>query len=584
MKADELRQKYLDYFQSRGHVAIASAPLIPEHDPTVLFTTAGMQPLVAFFLDNKHPLGERITNFQKCIRTGDIDEVGDTTHHTFFEMMGYWSLGDYFKKEAIEMTFEFLTAVLKLPLSHLAFTCFSGDENAPKDEDAAQAWLDLGVPEERIAFLGKDDNWWGPAGESGPCGPSTEIYYWSSVEEPPQQFDPEDGRWVEIGNDVLIEYEKTKEGKFKPLKKKSIDFGGGFERTLAVMNGLNDNYMTELFLPLIKKIEKITKQKYVGNEKSFRVIADHVKASVFILGDERGAVPSNVDQGYILRRFIRRAIRHLRSLGVAIEKIDLTPFVKIVVDIYGEDYTLLLEKKEFIVEELKKEQEQFKRTLEKGLNQFKKMSSGKKIDGKDAFLLFQSYGFPIEMTEELAAEKKITVDKAGFNVEYEKHQELSRVGAEKKFKGGLSDASEETTKLHTATHLLNEALRRVLKENIAQRGSNITAERLRFDFNFERKLTAEELAAIEKEVNDVIAAGMEVIKEEMELKKALKSGAHGEFGTKYPEKVSVYSVGDYSKEICMGPHVGNTSVLGAFKIKKESSSSAGVRRIKAILE
>ena len=584
MKADELRQKYLDYFQSMGHVAIASAPLIPEHDPTVLFTTAGMQPLVAFFLDNKHPLGERITNFQKCIRTGDIDEVGDTTHHTFFEMMGYWSLGDYFKKEAIEMTFEFLTAVLKLPLSHLAFTCFSGDENAPKDEDAAQAWLDLGVPEERIAFLGKDDNWWGPAGESGPCGPSTEIYYWSSVEEPPQQFDPEDGRWVEIGNDVLIEYEKTKEGKFKPLKKKNIDFGGGFERTLAVMNGLNDNYMTELFLPLIKKIEKITKQKYVGNEKSFRVIADHVKASVFILGDERGAVPSNVDQGYILRRFIRRAIRHLRSLGVAIEKIDLTPFVKIVVDIYGEDYTLLLEKKEFIVEELKKEQEQFKRTLEKGLNQFKKMSSGKKIDGKDAFLLFQSYGFPIEMTEELAAEKKITVDKVGFNVEYEKHQELSRVGAEKKFKGGLSDASEETTKLHTATHLLNEALRRVLKENIAQRGSNITAERLRFDFNFERKLTAEELAAIEKEVNDVIAAGMEVIKEEMELKKALKSGAHGEFGTKYPEKVSVYSVGDYSKEICMGPHVGNTSVLGAFKIKKESSSSAGVRRIKAILE
>jgi alanyl-tRNA synthetase len=584
MRASKLRQTYLDYFQSRGHVAIASAPLIPEHDPTVLFTTAGMQPLVAFFLNNKHPLGERITNFQKCIRTGDIDEVGDTTHHTFFEMMGYWSLGNYFKKEAIEMTFEFLTAVLKLPLSHLAFTCFSGDENAPKDEEAAQAWLDLGVPEERIAFLGKEDNWWGPTGETGPCGPCTEQHYWSSVEEPPLQFDPEDGRWVEIGNDVLIEYEKTKEGKFKPLKKKSIDFGGGFERTLAVMNGLNDNYMTELFLPLIKKIEKVTKQKYVGNEKSFRIIADHVKASVFILGDERGAVPSNVDQGYILRRFIRRAIRHLRSLGVAIEKIDLTPFVKIVVDIYGEDYTLLLEKKDFIVEELKKEQEQFKRTLEKGLNQFKKMSSGKKIEGKDAFLLFQSYGFPIEMTEELAAEKKITVDKVGFNVEYEKHQELSRVGAEKKFKGGLSDASEETTKLHTATHLLNEALRRVLKENIAQRGSNITAERLRFDFNFERKLTVEELAAIEKEVNVVIVAGMEVIREEMGLKEALKSGAHGEFGTKYPETVSVYSVGNYSKEICMGPHVGNTSVLGAFKIKKESSSSAGVRRIKAILE
>ena len=600
MKASELRQKYLDFFQSQEHVVIASAPLIPEHDPTVLFTTAGMQPLVAFFLDNKHPLGERVVNVQKCIRTGDIDEVGDTTHHTFFEMMGNWSFGDYFKKEAIEMTFEFLTEVLKLPLSHLAFTCFAGDKDAPKDEEAAQIWLDLGVPESRIAYLGKEDNWWGPAGETGPCGPSTEMYYWASKEEPPQKFDVNDERWVEIGNDVLIEYEKTKEGKFKPLKKKSIDFGGGVDRTLAVLNGLDDNYMTELFLPLIKKIEKVTKKKYgtksdaecikegkecwVETRKSFRIIADHIKASVFILGDERAVVPSNVDQGYILRRFIRRAIRHLRTLGVAIEKIDLTPFVKIVIDIYGEEYLLLLEKNEFIVDELKKEQEKFKKTLEKGLNKFKKMSSGKKIDGKEAFLLFQSYGFPIEMTEELAAEKKIEVDVAGFNVEYEKHQKLSRIGAEKKFKGGLSDASEETTKLHTATHLLNEALRRVLKEDVAQRGSNITAERLRFDFNFDRKLTKEELAAVEEEVNRVIQEEIDVIKEEMELKKALKAGAHGEFGAKYPEKVSVYSVGNYSKEICMGPHVGNTSMLGKFKIKKESSSSAGVRRIKAVLE
>ncbi len=584
INANELRQKYLDYFQSKSHVVISSAPLIPEHDPTVLFTTAGMHPLVSFFLDNEHPLGERVVNVQKCIRTGDIDEVGDATHHTFFEMMGNWSFGDYFKKEAIEMTFEFLTKVLKLPLSHLAFTCFAGDKDAPKDEDSAKVWLDLGVPQERIGFLGKEDNWWGPAGETGPCGPCTEMYYWVSKETPPEKFDVNDENWVEIGNDVIIEYEKTKDGKFKALKKRSIDFGGGYERTLAVLNGLDDNYMTELFLPLIKKIEKITKKKYSGNEKSMRIIADHVKASVFILGDERSVVPSNVDQGYILRRFIRRAIRHLRSLGVAIEKIDLTPFVKIIVKIYGAEYTLLLEKEEFIVGELKKEQDQFKRTLEKGLNKFKKMSSGKKIDGKDAFLLFQSYGFPIEMTEELAAEKKIKVDLAGFNVEFEKHQELSRVGAEKKFKGGLSDASEETTKLHTATHLLNEALRRVLKEDVAQRGSNITAERLRFDFNFDRKLTKEELAAVEVEVNKVIEKGLEVIKEEMELEKALKSGAHGEFGAKYPGKVSVYSVGGYSKEICMGPHVGNTSVLGVFKIKKEESSSAGVRRIKAVLE
>jgi alanyl-tRNA synthetase len=601
MKANELRQKYLEFFQSKEHIVIASAPLIPEHDPTVLFTTAGMQPLVAFFLDNNHPLGERVVNFQKCIRTGDIDEVGDTTHHTFFEMMGNWSFGDYFKKEAIEMTFEFFTKELGLPVSHLAFTCFAGDVAAPKDEEAAQAWLSLGVSEERIGFLGKEDNWWGPTGETGPCGPCTEQYFWVSKDVPPKKFDVNDSRWVEIGNDVLIEYEKTKDGKFKPLKKKSIDFGGGFERTLAVLNGLDDNYMTELFLPLIKKIEKVTKKKYgdksdadyikegkqcwVDVRKSFRIIADHVKASVFILGDERAVVPSNVDQGYILRRFIRRAIRHFRSLGVAIEKINLVPLAEIVIFMYNQEYLLLEEKKDIIFEELRKEQDKFKRTLEKGLNKFAKLAENiKEISGEDAFLLFQSYGFPIEMTEELAAEKEIKVDVAGFNSEYEKHQELSRIGAEKKFKGGLSDASEETTKLHTATHLLNEALRRVLKEDVSQRGSNITAERLRFDFNFDRKLTKEELTAVEEEVNRVISSEVPVIREEMALQDALDSGAHGEFGAKYPEKVSVYSIGDYSKEICMGPHVSNTSELGTFVIKKESSSSAGIRRIKAMLE
>jgi len=584
MKAKELKNKYLEFFKKKGHVMIDSASLIPENDPTVLFTTAGMQPLVPFFLDNEHPMGKRVANVQKCIRTGDIDEVGDETHHTFFEMLGNWSFGDYFKKEAVEMTFEFLTKVLGLPLSHLAFTCFKGDKNIPKDEESAKIWLELGISAERIAFLGKEDNWWGPPGETGPCGPCTEMYYWSGEDKPPQKFDSEDSQWVEMGNDVLIEYNKTKEGKFVPLKKRSIDFGGGVERTLAVLNGLDDNYKTELFWPIVEEVEKLSGKKYEDNLNSMRVIADHIKASVFILGDERGVVPSNLDQGYILRRFIRRAVRHLRKLGMTMEKIDLTSLGKRVIKIYAKDYSLLKEKEKFVFEELQKEQDKFKATLEKGLNKFERMCGDKKISGEEAFLLFQSYGFPIEMTEELAEEKGVKVDTKGFEKEYQKHQELSRVGAEKKFKGGLSDASGETTKLHTATHLLNEALKKVLKEDIRQKGSNITAERLRFDFNFDRKVTAEELKAVEEEVNKVIEAGIEVRREEMELQKALDLGAHGEFGTKYPPKVSVYSISDYSKEICMGPHVKNTKELGHFKIKKEGSSSAGVRRIKAVLE
>jgi alanyl-tRNA synthetase len=599
MKAKELKQKYLEFFESKKHVIIPSAPLIPENDPTVLFTTAGMQPLVPFFLDNQHPMGKRVTNVQKCIRTGDIDEVGDATHHTFFEMLGNWSLGDYWKKEAIEMTFEFLTKELNLPLSHLAFTCFKGDKNAPKDEDSFKIWLSLEVPKERIAFL--DDNWWGPVGETGPCGPNTEMFYWASKEEPPKQFDPEDARWVEIGNDVLIEYNKTKDGKFEPLKKRSIDFGGGVERTLAVLNKLDDNYRTDLFWPIIKEIEKLTKLEYgeksdseclndgkdcwIETRKRMRIIADHVKASVFILGDERTITPSNVDQGYILRRFIRRVIRQLKKLNVPIEKIDLSILAKKVIDIYKKDYPNLNDKTEFILEELKKEQDKFKRTLEKGLNKFSKLAKDKnEINAEDAFLLFQSYGFPIEITEELAEEKDIKVDSKGFHKEFQKHQELSRKGAEQKFKGGLSDASEETTKLHTATHLLNEALKKILKEDVRQRGSNITPERLRFDFNFDRKVTKEELQQVEDEVNRVIESEMEVKREEMSPEEAFKQGAHGEFGAKYPGVVSVYSIGDYSKEICIGPHVKNIKELGHFKIKKEQSSSAGVRRIKAVLE
>ena len=583
MKASELKKKYLKFFKSKKHAIIDSASLIPENDPTVLFTTAGMQPFIPFFLDLKHPLGKRITNIQKCVRTGDIDEVGDSTHHSYFEMLGNWSFGDYFKKEAISMTFEFLTKELKLPLSHLGASCFKGDKNAPKDDFSAQLWQDLGLPKKRIAYLDKEDNWWGPAGESGPCGPSTEIYYWSGKEEPPKNFDPEDDTWVEIGNDVLIEYNKTKAGKFEPLKKKSVDFGGGVERITAVLQNLDDNYMTELFLPIIKEIEILTKKEYSKNKKAMRIIADHLRASVFILGDERSVTPSNVDQGYILRRFIRRTIRQLRALDLPIEKVSIIELAKTVIKMYQNEYSLLKEKKKFILEELEKEERKFKATLEKGLNKFNKMATDKIIGGKEAFLLFQSYGFPIEMTEELAAEKNIKVDLKAFQKEYEQHQELSRVGAEKKFKGGLSDASEQTTKLHTATHLLNEALRKVLKEDIKQRGSNITAERLRFDFNFDRKITKEELQHVEDEVNKIIQEEIEVTREEMSRDEALKV-AHGEFGAKYPDKVSVYTVGKYSKEICMGPHVKNTSELGHFKIKKEQSSSAGIRRIKAILE
>ncbi len=608
-KARDIKKAYLDFFKSKNHQIINSASLIPENDPTVLFTTAGMHPLVPFLVGQPHPLGKRVANAQKCLRTGDIDEVGDTTHHTFFEMMGNWSFGDYFKKEAIEMSFEFLTKVLGIPLSHLAVTCFKGDDDAPKDEESAQVWLSLGVPKERIAYLDKKDNWWGPAGETGPCGPDTEMFVWVGKEEPPKVYDPENDLWVEVWNDVFMAYDKTKDGKYLPLKQKNVDTGLGLERVTAIMQGYDDNYRTELFWPIIENIQKLTNLKYgehpdqyytekgeqcwVDVRKKMRVIADHLRATVFLLGDERAVTPSNVDQGYILRRFIRRAIRNIRSLGVNIEKVDLIPFIKQIIEMYKEDYSLIGEKADFIIEEVSKEQTKFVRTLEKGLNKFERIASeNDKINGEEAFLLFQSYGFPIEMTVELAKEKNIDVDVKSFNEEYEKHQELSRIGAEQKFKGGLSDASEETTKLHTATHLLGEALKIVLKEDIRQRGSNITPDRLRFDFNFDRKVTSEELKAVEDEVNRVIEAEMDVVRKEMKLQEALDSGACGEFGTKYPEVVSVYIIGKnlgsdnenvYSREICMGPHVENTKELVKFKIKKEQSSSSGVRRIKAVL-
>jgi len=581
MKAKELKQKYLNFFKSKDHIIIPSAPLIPAEDPTVLFTNAGMHPLVPYLIGQKHPKGQRLANFQKCLRTQDIDEVGDTTHTTFFEMLGNWSLGDYFKQEAIQWSFEFLTKELALPLDHLAVTCFVGDENAPKDNESADIWKSLGVPEERIAFLGKEDNWWGPVGESGPCGPDTEMFYWISEEKPPKKFNPEDKRWVEIWNDVFMQYNKNKEGTYEPLKQRNVDTGMGLERVAMVLQGKKSVFDTELFQPIKKKIEELsTKKMGENNAKSFRIIMDHIRASVFLLGDERGVTPSNVDQGYILRRFIRRILRHGKILGL--EGAYLKELAKVVIKIYQNDFTLLTEKQEHILTELSNEEEKFNSTLEKGLKEFEKLS-GSNISGKGAFLLFQSYGFPLEMTEELAEEKGIKVDTEGFFKEYEGHKELSREGAEKKFKGGLSDLSPQTIKLHTATHLLNEALRKVISPEIRQRGSNITPERLRFDFNFERKLSSEELQKVEDEVNRVIQLGLKVERKEMKKEQALELGAQMEFGQKYPDTVSVYFVGDYSLEFCGGPHVENTKEIGKFTIKKEESSAAGIRRIKAVV-
>jgi len=590
MDTKTLKRKYIEFFESKGHAVIASASLIPENDPTVLFTTAGMHPLVPFLMGQKHPLGNRLVDVQKCIRTQDIDEVGNDTHITFFEMLGNWSLGDYFKKEAIEMSYEFLTSSewLGLDKDKLAFTCFSGDADAPRDEEAFEAWKGLGVIEKRIAFLPKEDNWWGPAGETGPCGPDSEMFYWIGDEEAPEEFDPSDKRWVEIWNDVFMQYNKTEEGKFEELAQKNVDTGLGVERVAMVLQGKKNIFEIEVFAPLIEKISELSGKEMDGrNQKSFRVIADHIKAATFILGDERAVVPSNVDQGYILRRYIRRTIRHLRLLGVDLENMDATvELAKVVLGMYSEDYPLLIEKKDFIFDELKKEEDRFQSTLDKGLREFKKMvDDNNRISATEAFLLYQSYGFPIEMIEELAGEIHIEVDRKGFDEEYKLHQEVSRKGAEQKFKGGLSESSDATKKLHTATHLLGEALRKVLGDkNIKQKGSNITSERLRYDFNFDRKLTLEEKQTVEDEVNRVIEKDFTVSVEEMNLQDALDSGAQSEFGTKYPEKVSVYSIGDYSKEICMGPHVSHTKEIGHFIIKKEESSAAGIRRIKAVVE
>ena len=587
MNSKELIRKYIGFFKTKKNQEVPNASLIPTNDPTVLFTTAGMHPLVPYLLGQPHPKGKRIVDVQKCIRTGDIDEVGDTTHHTFFEMLGNWSLGDYFKEEAIHWSYELLVHALKIPAERLAISCFGGDRDAPKDEESAHIWESLGIPSSRIAFLPKRDNWWGPAGAIGPCGPDTEMFYWTGPEPFPQKFDPADKKWVEIWNDVFMQYHKQKDGSYIELKQKNVDTGMGVERTLAVLNALKDNYQTDLFWPIIEKIAEVSGKKYEGNEKAFRVIADHLKAAVFILSDDKGVKPSNVEHGYVLRRLIRRAIRYGRMLGITAA--FTVKVASAVLPIYPE-YEELKRNKKFIFEELEAEERRFTETLEKGMKKFNALLAERKkvISGAEAFLLFQSYGFPIEMTTELAGENGVSVDVDGFEAEYKNHQDLSRTTSAGVFKSGLADNSEATTKLHTSTHLLNEALRQIVKQDIRQKGSNINPERLRFDFNYGDKLNADQISKVEKWVNDQIAKGLKVTRKEMPLKEALRSGVQAEFGEKYPDIVSVYTIGDeqhpISREICTGPHVKNTKEIGHFKIVKEQSSAAGVRRIKAVIE
>ena len=591
--ADELRKMYIDFFVSKGHKQISGASLIPENDPTVLFTTAGMHPLLPYILGAEHPQGRRLTDYQKCIRTGDIDSVGDPHHLTFFEMLGNWSLGDYFKEEAIEYSYEFLTKVLGIDPEKISVTVFAGDDEVPRDEIAASKWKSLGIPEERIYYKGREDNWWGPAGETGPCGPDSEMFYDTGRPKCGPDCGPgcSCGKYFEIWNDVFMGYRKEADGTYHEMERKCIDTGMGIERTVAVLNGKKSVYETEIFSGLLRGIEALCSKKYGADEeddKSMRIIADHTRTSVFILGDQKGVAPSNVGQGYILRRLIRRAVRHAKKLGI--DKPFLSELSKIVIAQYGTPYPELVEHSEFIDHELIKEEEKFSDTLVKGEREFDKMlpnllkGNSRVISGRLAFKLYDTYGFPIELTEELAKENGFTVDIEGFNAAFQKHQELSRAGAEQQFKGGLADHSEQTTALHTATHLLHAALRKVLGTHVGQKGSNITAERLRFDFTHPEPMTKEQVKEVEDLVNEQIKRDLPVTVETMTLEEARESGAIAFFDSKYGEKVTVYTIGDFSKEVCGGPHVTHTGDMGHFRILKEQSSSAGVRRIKAVLE
>lgn len=580
-----LKDLYIDFFVSKGHVFIPSAPVVPENDPSVLFNTAGMQPLVPYLKGEKHPLGTRLCDYQKCIRTNDLDNIGDTYHHTFFEMLGNWSLGDYFKKEAITWSFEFLTKVLNIPVERLGVTVFAGNDDIEEDKTSYEIWKSLGINEKRIAKT-KDDNFW-IAGETGPCGPDSEMFYFRSDDEIPEVFDPEDDRWVEIWNDVFMEFYKDENGVISELPKKNVDTGMGVERTTAILEGVNDNYTSSIWKDVIEKIEEISSLPYEGNEKPMRIIADHIRTSVFILADYAFIKPSNTDQGYILRRLIRRTIRYAKMLNIDIDSNFEEILANLIIDKYKKYYKELEENRNIVLEELKKEKIKFNKTLSKGLKEFDKMVSSlqdNKLNKDLAFKLYDTYGFPIELTLELANEKNIDVDVEGFYEKFKAHQELSRKSANGKFKGGLSNNSEIETKYHTATHLLNAALKLVVNKDVHQKGSNITEERMRFDFSCDHKLSDEEIKKAEDIVNTWINGGLDVICTQMNKEDAIKSGAECMFIERYPDVVTVYTIGDVSKELCGGPHVKNTKELGHFKIIKEEASSSGVRRIKAILE
>lgn len=593
LTANELRKLFIDFFVSKGHVQISGASVIPENDPTVLFTTAGMHPLVPYLLGQEHPAGNRLTDYQKCIRTGDIDSVGDPHHLTCFEMLGNWSLGDYFKKEMIPWSYEFLTKVLEIPAEKLSVTVFEGEEGIPRDTESAELWHSMGIPYERIYFMPREDNWWGPAGETGPCGPDTEMFIDTGRPACGPDCKPgcSCGKYFEVWNDVLMGYRKTKEGKYVEMERKCIDTGMGIERTIAILQGKKSVYDTEVMQPILKVIGELAGVSYHDDEEkdvSMRIIADHIRTSTFILGDQRGVSPSNVGQGYILRRLIRRAVRHGKKLGI--QGSFLAKVAEVVIKLYGEPYPELRDNEQKVYSELTAEEEKFSLTLEKGEKQFEKMTyflekqGVKEISGGSAFKLYDTYGFPIELTKELAQEKGFTVDEKGFEEAFAKHQELSRTAEAGQFKSGLGDHSEQTTALHTATHLLHAALRKVLGTHVQQKGSNITPERLRFDFSHAEKMTPEQIKEVEDLVNKAISDDLTVTCETMSPQEAVDKGAVAFFSSKYGEQVTVYTVGDFSKEVCAGPHVQHTGDMGHFRILKEESSSAGVRRIKAVLE
>lgn len=583
MNARKLKKLFVDFFVSKGHVEIPSASIIPENDSTTLFISAGMHPLVPFLLGHSHPLGKRLVDVQKCVRTGDIDEVGNTFHHTFFEMLGNWSLGDYFKESMIAYSFEFLTKNLNLPVSKLAVSCFVGDNDAGKDEASAGYWQQQGIPLDRIAFLPKKNNWWGPASVIGPCGPDSEMFYWTGEDDAPIKFDPDNNHWLEIWNDVFMQYNKTIDGKYLPLSQQNVDTGMGVERTTAVLSGYSDNYLTDIWQPIIKKIEEISNRSYSDNQKTIRIIADHIRASVFIIAD--GVQPSNKESGYVLRRLIRRSVRQGKLLGI--ETNFCTKVGQAVLDNqnnYAGIYPELNQNKDKILETLESEENKFRKTLDRGLAEINKLINlHKDLTGKQAFMLYESFGFPLEMIKEEFAKNNLTLNETEFNLAKDEHQKQSQTLSAGKFKSGLADNSEIITKYHTATHLLHAALRKILGPHVQQSGSNITSERLRFDFSHDQKLTDLQIIQITDLVNQQIDQKLEVVKETMAFIEAQKQGALAFFGTKYPETVSVYTIGDFSKEVCTGPHVNNLGTLGKIKIIKEESAGSGRRRIYAVL-